>query len=86
MVNGTSHTIAPVGGYITKPRGLPLGISPMSLCSYIGATVIKRENGMPVANWYDMMKVNSTAADAILDRIVHTAQRFELKGDSLRKK
>ena len=40
---------------------------------------------LPVANWYDMMKSNSTAADAILDRIVHTAQRFELKGDSLRK-
>ena len=38
-----------------------------------------------VANWYDMMKVNSTATDAILGRIVHTAQRFELKGDSLRK-
>ena len=41
---------------------------------------------LPVANWYDMMRSNSTAADAILDRIVHTAQRFELKGDSLRKK
>ena len=41
---------------------------------------------LPVANWYDMMKSNSTAADAILDRIVHTAQRFDLKGDSLRKK
>ena len=41
---------------------------------------------LPVANWYEMMKSNSTAADAILDRIVHTAQRFELKGDSLRKK
>ena len=41
---------------------------------------------LPVANWYDMMTSNSTAADAILDRIVHTAQRFELKGSSLRKK
>ena len=41
---------------------------------------------LPVANWYDMMKSNSTAADAILDRIVHTAQRFELKGSSLMKK
>ncbi len=41
---------------------------------------------LPVANWYDMMRSNSTAADAILDRIVHTAQRFELKGESLRKK
>ena len=41
---------------------------------------------LPVANWYDMMKSNSTAADAILDRIVHTAARFELSGSSLRKK
>ena len=41
---------------------------------------------LPVADWYDVMNSNSTAADAILDRIVHTAYRFELKGDSLRKK
>jgi DNA replication protein DnaC len=41
---------------------------------------------VPVADWYDLMEVDSTAADAILDRIVHTAVRFELKGDSLRKK
>ena len=41
---------------------------------------------LPVANWYDMIKSNSTAADAILDRIVHTAARFELSGTSLRKK
>ena len=40
---------------------------------------------LPVANWYDMMKANTTAADAILDRIVHSAKRFELKGESLRK-
>ena len=45
------------------------------------STVIASQ--LPVANWYDMMKSNSTAADAILDRIVHTAQRFELKGESL---
>ena len=47
------------------------------------STVIASQ--LPVANWYDTMKSNSTAADAILDRIVHTAQRFELKGESLRK-
>ena len=29
---------------------------------------------------------NSTIADAILDRIVHTAIRIELKGESMRKK
>lgn len=40
---------------------------------------------LPVADWYDVMSTNTTAADAILDRIVHTAQRFELEGDSLRK-
>ena len=41
---------------------------------------------LPIADWYDVMNSNTTAADAILDRIVHTAHRFELKGDSLRKK
>ena len=41
---------------------------------------------LPVANWYDIMQSNTTAADAILDRIVHSATRFELKGDSLRRK
>lgn len=41
---------------------------------------------LPVASWYDVLKKNTTAADAILDRIIHTATRFELKGDSQRKK
>ena len=41
---------------------------------------------LPVANWYDLMNSNTTAADAILDRIVHTAVRFELKGSSMREK
>lgn len=41
---------------------------------------------LPVSAWYDVLKKNTTAADAILDRLVHTAIRFELKGDSLRKK
>ncbi|MCE8552403.1 ATP-binding protein [Bacteroides fragilis] len=33
-----------------------------------------------------MLGTNTTAADAILDRIVHTGIRFELKGESMRKK
>lgn len=41
---------------------------------------------LPVSAWYDILKNNTTAANAILDRIVHTATRIELKGDSLRKK
>lgn len=39
---------------------------------------------VPVNRWHDMIG-DPTYADAILDRIVHTAARFELKGESLRK-
>ena len=41
---------------------------------------------LPVANWFDVMKANTTAADTILDRLVHAGVRFELKGTSLRQK
>jgi hypothetical protein len=47
------------------------------------ATIIASQ--LPVANWFDLFK-EETLADAILDRIVHTSHRFELKGESLRKK
>ncbi len=47
------------------------------------ATIIASQ--LPVARWFDVFK-EETLADAILDRIVHTAHRFELKGESLRKK
>ena len=40
---------------------------------------------LPVANWYDIIG-EETIADAILDRLVHTSHRIELKGESLRKK
>lgn len=40
---------------------------------------------LPVKQWYDVIG-EKTVADAILDRIVHVAQRIELKGDSLRKR
>jgi len=38
-----------------------------------------------IADWYDVIG-NELIAEACLDRIVHKAVRFELKGDSLRKK
>lgn len=41
---------------------------------------------LPVTHWYDILGTNTTAADAILDRIVHTGIRLELKGKSMRKK
>lgn len=40
---------------------------------------------LPVASWYDVIG-EDTIADPVLDRIVHTSRRIELKGESLRKK
>jgi DNA replication protein DnaC len=40
---------------------------------------------LPVESWYDVIG-ESTVADAILDRLIHTAYRIELKGESMRKK
>lgn len=40
---------------------------------------------LPVKQWHDVIG-EKTVADAILDRIVHNAQRIELKGESLRRK
>lgn len=39
---------------------------------------------LPVSNWYDAIG-EPTVADAVLDRIVHSAHRIELTGESLRK-
>ena len=53
---------------------------------------IESDNGkifasqLPAANWYEALDSNVSAVDAILDRVVNTASRFALKGDSLRKK
>ena len=46
------------------------------------ATIIASQ--LPVANWYNVIG-EETIADAILDRLVHTSHRIELKGESLRK-
>ncbi|MEO6038588.1 MAG: IS21-like element helper ATPase IstB [Saprospiraceae bacterium] len=40
---------------------------------------------LPIAAWYDYI-AEPTLADAILDRLLNNAHRFELKGESLRKK
>ena len=39
---------------------------------------------LPVSSWYDAIG-DPTVADAILDRIVHSAHRIELNGESVRK-
>ena len=40
---------------------------------------------LPVSAWYEVIG-EQTIADAILDRLVHSSYRVELKGESLRKK
>ena len=40
---------------------------------------------LPVSQWYEVLE-EPTVADAILDRLVHTAHRIELNGESMRKK
>jgi hypothetical protein len=47
------------------------------------ATIIVSQ--LPVASWFDIIG-EATIADAILDRLVHTSHRIQLKGESLRKK
>jgi len=47
------------------------------------ATIIASQ--LPVQNWHDVIG-EATIADAILDRLVHSSHRLELKGDTLRKK
>ena len=48
-----------------------------------GATLITSQ--FPVDQWHELI-ADATVADAILDRLIHNAYRFELKGESLRKR
>jgi DNA replication protein DnaC len=47
-----------------------------------GSTIVTSQ--LPVADWHDLIP-DPTVADAVLDRLVHTANRLALKGPSLRK-
>ncbi|MNL73847.1 transposase/IS protein [compost metagenome] len=40
---------------------------------------------LPIKNWHDLIE-QKAISDAILDRIIHSAIRFTLAGDSMRKK
>ena len=40
---------------------------------------------LPVSRWHEQIG-DPTAADGILDRLVHNAHRIEMRGDSMRKK
>ena len=48
-----------------------------------GAVLITSQ--YPVNTWHELID-DPTVGDAILDRLVHSAYKIELKGESLRKK
>jgi DNA replication protein DnaC len=48
----------------------------------INSTIITSQ--LPVSDWYAYLN-NNTIADAILDRVVYSSHRVELKGESMRK-
>lgn len=47
------------------------------------STIISSQ--IPVSAWYDIIGGEGTIADAILDRIINSSHRIDLKGESLRK-
>lgn len=49
-----------------------------------GVTSMAFTSQLPVEKWHDYIG-DPTIADAILDRVIHSAHRIELKGESLRK-
>jgi DNA replication protein DnaC len=46
-----------------------------------GSTIVTSQ--VPVDHWHELI-ADPTIADAILDRLVHTAHRIKLEGDTLR--
>jgi DNA replication protein DnaC len=71
------------------------GIQPLDQqCRTILMEIIEDRHGkkstlltsqVPVNQWHEVIG-EQTIADAILDRIIHDAQRLEIKGESMRKK
>ncbi len=52
-------------------------------CKYDRSSIIIGSQ-IPISGWHDIIG-EGTIADAILDRIVHSSHRIQLKGESLRK-
>lgn len=47
------------------------------------STIISSQ--IPVSAWHEIIGGEGTLADAVLDRVVHSSHRIDLKGESLRK-
>jgi DNA replication protein DnaC len=49
----------------------------------LSSTIIVSQ--VPIENWHESIG-DPTIADAILDRLIHNAHKFDLDGDSMRKR
>ena len=49
----------------------------------LSSTIIVSQ--VPIENWHESIG-DPTIADAILDRLIHNAHKFDLEGDSMRKR
>ena len=49
----------------------------------LSSTIIVSQ--VPIGNWHESIG-DPTIADAILDRLIHNAHKFDLEGDSMRKR
>ncbi len=49
---------------------------------FAGSIIITAQ--LPIKEWHAYLG-NETIADAMMDRLIHTAHKIELKGDSMRK-
>jgi IstB-like ATP binding protein len=64
---------------------LPVGMLACN-CSIFGdETTREAERRDFVAHWHEQIG-DPTAADGILDRLVHNAHRIDMRGESIRKK
>jgi DNA repair protein RecN (Recombination protein N) len=64
------------------PKGLHSDLEEVGAVIEDGSLIITSQ--VPIERWYETVG-DPTLADAILDRLVHSAYRIELKGESLRK-
>lgn len=54
----------------------------LNACTYKSIIITSQ---LPIGKWHEYI-AEPTLADAIIDRLLTNAHRFELKGESLRKK
>jgi len=47
-----------------------------------GSTIVTAQ--LPISEWHNYLQ-NETIADAMMDRLIHSSHKIELKGDSMRK-